>query len=516
MPKNTAHLLSAAVAALALVAGTWAWAGQQVDLGLSFAQDGTRVLVADVRPQGVAWRAGVRPGNVVLSLNGAPPSPTTGDDSLRELTVSDESGRVVSIGDTEAYRATLGNGLGPIFLSLALMIVGLAALRAASPSHGNAALAVLAWTLGTFLGLVPAYASGTSLGLAAFWVLPPGSLGLFMWALAPPWHRASWHPRVLPILITCAALVLAGAAALNVAGASDAFSSLRWLTLGAMALGPAAAAGLRAATPGLPGGRHADPGIYMVDRGLASGCVLAGLVGLAAGDSGVAIGVTMLALAVAASLRVAAGSAFDRLARTRRELALVIQASESERAQVAADLHDHVLHGLGLLTRRLERSHDVESANLARAIADDVRGVSADLRPPALDDLGAGAALNYLVEQSRPLVDGRVMLRCEERSRPPKDVELAVCRIAQQALANAIRHGRPPIVLDYTSAGDWVTLIVSDVGAGPDEGSAELALRAGHVGLVNMRQRATAVRGSLSFGRAPAGGTRVVFTWHVT
>ncbi len=516
MLRNAVHLLSVAVAALALAAGIWAWAGQHVDLGLAFVQDGTRVLVADVRPQGVAWRAGVRPGNEVLSLNGAPPSPTTDYDSLRELTVSDEFGYVMSIGETLVYAATLGNGLGPIILGVALMIVGLAALRAALPSTRAASRAVLAWTLATLLGLVPAYVSGTAFGLAAFWVLPPASLGLFMHALAPSWRRGRWGPLVLSIVLTGAALVFAGAAALNVAGASDAFSSLRWLTLGAMALGPAAAAGLRAATPGLPGGWHADPGIDMVDRGLASGCVLAGLVGLAAGDPGVAIGVTMLALAVAASLRVAAGSAFDRLARTRRELALVIQASESERAQVAADLHDQVLHGLGLLTRRLDRSGDVGSANRARDVADDVRSVCADLRPPVLDDLGAAAALDFLVQQTLPHADGRITLRCDERSRPPKDVELAAFRISQQALANAVRHGRPPIVIGYTSTDQSVTLVVDDGGAGFDASSVRLAQQEGHIGLVNMRQRAAAVQGSFAFGRAPEGGTRVTFTWHRT
>ena len=77
-------------------------------------------------------------------------------------------------------------------------------------------------------------------------------------------------------------------------------------------------------------------------------------------------------------------------AATQRDLA--ISAGEAERRRLAADLHDGPLQDVLLLARRLDDAGDADGASMARAMGDDLRDLSADLRLPLLDDLGVGPA----------------------------------------------------------------------------------------------------------------------------
>jgi signal transduction histidine kinase len=59
-----------------------------------------------------------------------------------------------------------------------------------------------------------------------------------------------------------------------------------------------------------------------------------------------------------------------------------------------------------------------------------------------------------------------VSVEYEGLRRPPPDVELATFRIAQEAMANALRHGQPPIRVTYRTDGESLTLSVKDEGEG--------------------------------------------------
>jgi signal transduction histidine kinase len=140
--------------------------------------------------------------------------------------------------------------------------------------------------------------------------------------------------------------------------------------------------------------------------------------------------------------------------------------------------------------------------------------VVGDLRLPILDDLGAGAALEWLVERVEPLAGGPVKLERSDETRPPANVELAVFRVAQEALTNAIKHGKPPIAVRYGVRTDGrVTLAIDDAGDGIGSEAAEEAPKEGHFGLVNMQQRAEQIGALLDVRRWPAGGTRVALEW---
>jgi signal transduction histidine kinase len=203
---------------------------------------------------------------------------------------------------------------------------------------------------------------------------------------------------------------------------------------------------------------------------------------------------------------------FAQRSQLQRDLA--VAAAETERARLAADLHDDALQQLTMLVRKLDEGGQTDAADEAREIATKLRSVVGDLRLPILDDLGAGAALEWLVERVEPLAGGPVKLERSDETRPPANVELAVFRVAQEALTNAIKHGKPPIAVRYDVRTDGrVTLAIDDAGEGIAGEAAEEAPRAGHFGLANMQQRAEQIGALLDVRRWPAGGTRVALEW---
>jgi signal transduction histidine kinase len=196
-----------------------------------------------------------------------------------------------------------------------------------------------------------------------------------------------------------------------------------------------------------------------------------------------------------------------------RQRDLVVAATEAERARIAADIHDDALQDLTMLVRRLDAAGDLENAEAAREIAQRLRDICGDLRLPVLDDLGVGPALEWLCSRLGSSA-GRITLdRLADESRLPADVELAAFRVAQEGLSNAIRHGAPPIVVRYRSGEGWIELDVDDSGSGLASDAAEKAELTGHLGLLNMAQRAEAIGGTLKIGRRPGGGTRVSLVW---
>jgi signal transduction histidine kinase len=200
-------------------------------------------------------------------------------------------------------------------------------------------------------------------------------------------------------------------------------------------------------------------------------------------------------------------------ASAQRQRDLVVAATEAERMRIAADIHDEALQDLTMLVRRLDAAGDTTNADAAREIAERLRAICGDLRLPVLDDLGVGPALEWLCGRMASSSASVELDRSAGESRLPADVELAVFRIAQEALSNAVRHGKPPVVVRYRTDADRVELTVDDNGSGIVGGAAELAERTGHMGLMNMTQRADAIGAALQIGRRSEGGTRVMLIW---
>jgi signal transduction histidine kinase len=205
------------------------------------------------------------------------------------------------------------------------------------------------------------------------------------------------------------------------------------------------------------------------------------------------------------------------LQRSRERL---VAAREEERRRLRRDLHDGLgaqLAGLNVQTGTLRRliGRDpaaadelvVELRDELRGAITDIRRLVYDLRPPALDDLGLIAALHQLAE--RYGAEGeqlRVSVEApEDLPHLPAAVEVAVYRIAQEALTNVVRHAQAEeCVVRLAVKEDVVVLDISDAGVGiPAE-------RTAGVGLSSMYERAAELGGRCVVESVPKGGTQVL------
>lgn len=229
-----------------------------------------------------------------------------------------------------------------------------------------------------------------------------------------------------------------------------------------------------------------------------------------------------LFIAVASLLCVLAGWAVLRGRRRTtffREVARhEVESREAERTRIARELHDGPLQEIALLARS-SGSTEADLGGRLREIGAELRGLAAGLRPPTLDRFGLVPALADLAERwetaPTPL---DVQLRAgDTATRFEPDVELALYRVAQEALSNASAHGRARTAwVELVANNRTAELTVCDDGAGVAPGvSLALAgrrrlLKDGHFGLVGMSERATALGGVLAIGPRPgAVGTRV-------
>ncbi|WP_327086158.1 histidine kinase [Nonomuraea sp. NBC_01738] len=187
----------------------------------------------------------------------------------------------------------------------------------------------------------------------------------------------------------------------------------------------------------------------------------------------------------------------------------ILTAREEERRRLRRDLHDGLgqsLTGMAMsinaarLTLRTSPEQAERMLTDLRAgmdaVSGDIRQLVYGLRPPALDDLGLGKAIEELagtkVEVSGEL-DGL-----------PAAVEVAAYRIAQEALTNARRHAGAAAIRIRLERGESLLLTVTDDGAGLPPGA-----RPG-VGLLSMRERAAELGGTCVVRRADEGGTVVL------
>jgi len=143
-------------------------------------------------------------------------------------------------------------------------------------------------------------------------------------------------------------------------------------------------------------------------------------------------------------------------------------------------------------------------------LVETIRGLSQDLRPSALDDLGLLPALVHLIEHFESRTGLRVAFCQEglEAHRLPPAVETTAFRIVQEALTNIVRHAG----VDEAEVGVWVDerrlrICVRDEGRGFDRDRV-IQSRAG-VGLLGMKERAEFHGGRLRIETRPREGTRI-------
>jgi signal transduction histidine kinase len=206
-----------------------------------------------------------------------------------------------------------------------------------------------------------------------------------------------------------------------------------------------------------------------------------------------------------------------RLLERSRELSIL-----AERHRLALDLHDAVsqkLFGLVLAAESagtlLDRDREAARAQVERVgmlageALDELRALIEELRPPDLARDGLTGALRKQVELLRRLQPAEIALDSEEGATAGAERDPEVLRVAQEAIANALRHaGARRVAVRLASvAGTGLQLAVTDDGRGFDPRDPEL--RARRLGLTSMEERAQRLGGRLEIRSSPGDGTTV-------
>lgn len=200
----------------------------------------------------------------------------------------------------------------------------------------------------------------------------------------------------------------------------------------------------------------------------------------------------------------------------------LVNSQEQERARVSRELHDGISQLLvstkfqfELVQHKLENG-DTDAlealhkglAGLSHALGE-VRQVSHDLRPSALDMLGLSAALVQLSNEFEQRTGTKVVLNNQLGTVAPGDQEsVALFRIAQEAFTNVERHAHASYVeLKLDCVGKTVRMAITDDGCGFDvEGVSRSSTRG--IGLHNIHERVEHLGGTLNLSSS-AGGTMV-------
>ncbi|PDW02753.1 response regulator [Candidatus Viridilinea mediisalina] len=196
---------------------------------------------------------------------------------------------------------------------------------------------------------------------------------------------------------------------------------------------------------------------------------------------------------------------------------------EEDRRQLAFDLHDEVAQTATAVYRQLEqfqydfpirrpeaRASLERAIELSRRMISETRRLLAGLRPTALDDLGLVAALR--LHANALAADGLEVVLHEDlgSQRLAPAVEIALFRIAQEALTNVRKHAATSqATLTLTNHGAHVRLCVADQGRGfaPSATTAPLGQQ---LGLRTMHDRAALLGGRVQLTSPPEGGTRLI------
>ena len=201
----------------------------------------------------------------------------------------------------------------------------------------------------------------------------------------------------------------------------------------------------------------------------------------------------------------------------------IIAAQEEERKRLSREIHDgpaqmmaNVLMRSNLIDRTfrekgadaaLKEIHDLKIS--VRNALSEVRRIIYDLRPMALDDLGIDPTLKkYLstIMEYNPGVEIQFLSYNNER-RIPTDYEVAVFRLVQESVNNALKHGKPNlIIVKLEWLCDEINVVVKDNGVGFDTES----VREGSFGIIGMKERIDLLKGSLKISSSIGKGTTIL------
>lgn len=197
---------------------------------------------------------------------------------------------------------------------------------------------------------------------------------------------------------------------------------------------------------------------------------------------------------------------------------------EEERRHISRELHDEagqILIGIKLALQVAARQIPVGQTSLRHDL-DELRDqvnqatkrlkdLAQWLRPPTLDQLGLEVALRQLASDLKNRASFEVAIAVDSISpRLPQSWEIALYRVAQEALTNVLRHAEADgAELELKCEEEHIRLIVRDHGRGFHPGAANSGAVRGGLGLLGMRERASMLGGTLTIHSAPGWGTEI-------
>jgi signal transduction histidine kinase/ligand-binding sensor domain-containing protein len=199
----------------------------------------------------------------------------------------------------------------------------------------------------------------------------------------------------------------------------------------------------------------------------------------------------------------------------------LMKAQEQERTRIAGELHDGVMQQISALSLVLGTGKRQPEAEAKKTMADvqrklievgtEVRQLSHDLHPPMLKEAGLPEALRGYCEEFSRVRNIPVSCHADDSVQElSRGAALALYRIAQEAMGNAVTHGVARHVdVRLARSNGLVALTVTDDGQGFN------ANRVGGVrglGLINMRERARQLNGTFELTSEPGRGTTVRVT----
>jgi two-component system sensor histidine kinase UhpB len=202
----------------------------------------------------------------------------------------------------------------------------------------------------------------------------------------------------------------------------------------------------------------------------------------------------------------------------RRSGRLVLRAQEEERRRLARDLHDEVNQALTAILLRLQALSQAAPPELEEELSElkrlvnramnELLQLARQLRPTALDDHGLLPAMESQVRRFAAQTGIKADLTAiGENAKLQPDEEIAVYRIAQEALANIARHADATRVeVGLRTGGPGLELTVRDDGRGFEQGR---QVGGAGLGLGGMAERARLVGGELTIESRPGAGTEL-------
>jgi signal transduction histidine kinase len=195
----------------------------------------------------------------------------------------------------------------------------------------------------------------------------------------------------------------------------------------------------------------------------------------------------------------------------------------AERSRLARDLHDAVTQTLfstsliaDVLPRLWERDQKEarrrleELRQLTRSALAEMRTLLLELRPTALAEVDLGELLHLLAKAIGGRARVPITVKVDGECVLPPDVQVAMYRIAQEALNNVARHANASqVTVLLCCRDDAIELRISDDGRGFDPS----CIASGHLGLSIMHERAETLGATLRIISQPETGAQVVIIW---